>query len=113
MRVEGWSIFGGSEKQSSARGAAKVLVRGHERAIGAEARTFLDQRGFSSSRETSVRVLQNRFHMLYRDAGEPLDEVTHGPTAFQVLEKRRNGNSRATKYPRSAHYFWRALDNGT
>jgi hypothetical protein len=69
----------------------------------------LGQRQLSSS-DTPGGILQDGLNLLSRDARKPLEVVIDPRAIFEILEKRRYGDSRATKNPRSALNFGASLD---
>jgi hypothetical protein len=64
----------------------------------------------SSSSDTPSGILQDGFSLLSGDARKPLEVIINACAIFEILEKGRNGNSRATKDPRAALNFGAPLD---
>src|SRR5437763_15224154 len=57
-------------------------------------------------------MLENRFRLLPRDAGEPVEEVVQPGAGLEVLEERLDGDAGAAEDPRSAPPRRGAVDRG-
>ncbi len=55
-------------------------------------------------------VVEDRLHLLARDAGEPRQEVVYRGPAFEVLEEREDGDAGAAEDPGAADLLRVTLD---
>ena len=62
--------------------------------------------------EAQLSVLEDGFDLLAGNAGEPVEEIVHARTRFEVLEQRLDRHTRALEYPGTTHLARVALDCG-
>ena len=91
------------------RQAAQPREVGHGRVEG---KSDDEVAHLGGSQRAPLRVLQDDAHLFECDAWEPLNELGHPGTVFDVLEQCRHWHSRPSEHPRSADPIRVPLDDG-
>lgn len=74
---------------------------------------LVEENAHSNDRSsTTCGVLQDRTHLLDRDAGKPFHKIADRSAIFEILEQGRDWNPRPAKDPGTAHAVHVALHSG-